>query len=429
MRKDNMSSYKILHLSTSCLRGAGIATNSLHEYLLKYGFESFLYVFENTLFSLWCHKLAEVRKRLIPDKYWNLIKKTLRRNKNINTKYVMHSIDDYCLPDKSKAILRNIPFEPDIVLIHWVAGFMNAESISSLYKTLNKPIYWLLLDNAPLTGGCHYPWDCLGYTKKCGNCPGLYSNDTKDKTFLNMQNKSAYLKNIDISVICFSEEDFQRAGKSSLFKEKNKFKLFLPVDEKIFHPLESKNIGKNKLGIDENKLVVLLGASNIQDKRKGLELFYQAWKDIKVDKIVLLVIGKADNECLESLGEAVRYLGTVNEKDLITCYQAADFFVCPTIEDSGPYMINQSLMCGTPVVSFNIGVSIDFVRTGVSGYNCGCPSVFSLKKGIEYMLERSTEQRSIMNENCREFALKNLCIDKFVSDFKNILVRYQNYQD
>ena len=43
----NISSVKILHLSASRFRGAGIATVNLCKYLEQAGFESFLYVPES----------------------------------------------------------------------------------------------------------------------------------------------------------------------------------------------------------------------------------------------------------------------------------------------------------------------------------------------------------------------------------------------
>ncbi len=28
-----------------------------------------------------------------------------------------------------------------------------------------------MMDMAPMTGGCHYAWDCEKYKMKCGGCP------------------------------------------------------------------------------------------------------------------------------------------------------------------------------------------------------------------------------------------------------------------
>lgn len=81
-----------------------------------------------------------------------------------------------------------------------------------------------MLDDAPITGGCHFPWDCLGYTAQCGSCPGIYSNDRYDITYKQLQQKKELFEKIDISAIATSEGDYLRAKSSSLFKENQSLK-------------------------------------------------------------------------------------------------------------------------------------------------------------------------------------------------------------
>ena len=40
----------------------------------------------------------------------------------------------------------------------------------------------------------------------------------------------------------------------------------------------------------------------------------------------------------------------------------SDVFLSPSIQDAGPMMLNQALMCGTPAVAFNIGVAYDIIN-------------------------------------------------------------------
>lgn len=53
--------------------------------------------------------------------------------------------------------------------------------------------------------------------------------------------------------------------------------------------------------------------------------------------------------------------GFLSENELFEVYCAADVFMSTTIADSGPMMVNYSIACGTPVVSFPIGVAQDLV--------------------------------------------------------------------
>ena len=417
----NISSVKILHLSASRFRGAGIATVNLCKYLEQAGFESFLYVPESQVKGLLGEKMAQMRKRLIPDKTWSKIKKLVGKDKKEDAAYNMHSLGDTLLNTNIENILNKVPFVPNIIVLHWVGGFLNAEKIQQLSVLTKAKIYWLMLDDAPITGGCHFPWDCLGYTAQCGSCPGIYSNDRYDITYKQLQQKKELFEKIDISAIATSEGDYLRAKSSSLFKEKSVFKMLLPVDSNRFVPNGNNQQLRKQLGIPMNKKVVLFGASNIQDKRKGGALFLRAWELLSKENVCLLLVGKVDKEYLNQFSGEVIYLGTVDEKKLIQCYQCSDFFVCPTVEDSGPYMINQSLMCGTPVVSFNVGGSIDLVVTGRTGYNCGIPSVESLLKGMKYIVGLNDSENFMLRRTCRKFALEKLSVERFVDKFNHII--------
>ena len=51
----------------------------------------------------------------------------------------------------------------------------------------------------------------------------------------------------------------------------------------------------------------------------------------------------------------------VSAEDLVNFYNSSDFMINYTIEDAGPMMINESLACGIPVISFRIGGSKYFI--------------------------------------------------------------------
>jgi glycosyltransferase involved in cell wall biosynthesis len=97
-----------------------------------------------------------------------------------------------------------------------------------------------------------------------------------------------------------------------------------------------------------------------------------------------------------------------NTYGIASAYKAADVFICPSIEDSGPMMINQSLMCGTPVVSFEMGVAFDLVITGETGYRVKLKDTNDMAKGIMNILALDKISYGKMSDNCRKLAL-DLC--------------------
>ena len=101
-----------------------------------------------------------------------------------------------------------------------------------------------------------------------------------------------------------------------------------------------------------------------------------------------------------------KYLGYLdNNYAIASAYQAADVFICPSIEDSGPMMINQSIMCGTPVVSFEMGVSVDLVITGETGYRAKIKDSGDMAQGISEILKLNSDNYYDLSLRCRKHAL------------------------
>jgi glycosyltransferase involved in cell wall biosynthesis len=125
--------------------------------------------------------------------------------------------------------------------------------------------------------------------------------------------------------------------------------------------------------------------------------------------ILLLIAGGGYEEIVELLPFESHYLGYLdNNYGIASAYQAADIFLCPSIEDSGPMMINQSVMSGTPVVSFEMGVSLDLVLTGETGYRAKLKDSSDMASGIFKILKLNSDDYARMSSNCRNLALK-LC--------------------
>jgi glycosyltransferase involved in cell wall biosynthesis len=49
-------------------------------------------------------------------------------------------------------------------------------------------------------------------------------------------------------------------------------------------------------------------------------------------------------------------------------YSAADLFLFPTRADNLPLVLQESMACGTPMISFKVGGVPDLVRPGITGY-------------------------------------------------------------
>ncbi|MEO7294336.1 MAG: glycosyltransferase, partial [Ginsengibacter sp.] len=303
---------------------------------------------------------------------------------------------------------------PHAIIVLFAKNFINSKNIYELYKKTNAPVYLLMYDMAPLTGGCHYAWDCKGYQHNCGSCPGLFSSDPFDITFRNLRYRKNYHDKTDLHIVTASEWQYRQTKASTLFKNGRIHKILSSFNQEIFIPVDKDHL-RNKLGIPPNKKIILFGANNCYEKRKGMKYLLDSFKILKElvsmnknleNRVLLLIAGSGfDKKDLlpfdyYDLGQLDNHLG------IASAYQAADIFACPSLEDSGPSMINQSIMCGTPVVSFEMGVAIDLILNGKTGYRAKLKDTQNFANGMYSILNMTDAEYKEMANTCRQLALK-----------------------
>lgn len=405
-----------MNLSAVDSGGAGKFSVDFHNLLMSDGALSYLIVKESKAIGDHIIQYQDTR-------FDNLFHKLLRRmgKQKLTDKvfaydyYFYNKYERYTVAS-AKKILALMPSNPDVIFIHWTTDFVNAKVISELKRLTNAKIFCLLIDNAPLTGGCHYPWNCPGFTTDCSNCPAILSDDYKWVAAKNLAFKKKYLPG-DMGIIAFSESDYQRTQKSALFRNRLIGKFMGFVDETLFKPGNKTEV-RHSLGIGGEKKVLFFGASSLSEKRKGMQLLLEGLSKIKRDDLFLLIAGGSGT--LED-NENTRYMGYLSENELVRAYQAADVFICPSIEDSGPMMINQSLMCGTPVVAFNTGVAQDLVINGKTGYRATVGDAADLSRGIDEVLALDGVNYGKLSSECRALALKMCSRDAMLTNIRNLI--------
>jgi glycosyltransferase involved in cell wall biosynthesis len=404
--------------SNNPLRAAGIVALDLFNEFQKKGHTVRLLVNDyyseypdgiismETSFMLWKNNMKEKVTRRIK----------FRKPIPTDSNYHFHELREQKSFYSVKSLLKSAGIKPDVILVLFAGHFVNTKDIYELNKLTKVPVFWLMYDMAPLTGGCHYAWDCKGYQNSCGNCPGLLSGDPLDISHTNILNKKIFIDKTDIHLITASEWQHRQAVSSLLFRNKPIDKILLSVDPAIFKP-GNRNELRARMNIPVDKKVIFFGSVYLSHKRKGMYYLLESLKILKeklVDnelgsKILLLVAGREIDEIAESLPFQYQYMGYLdNTYGIASAFQTADLFLCPSIEDSGPQMINQSIMCGTPVVAFEMGVSLDLVITGQTGYRARLKDQNDLAEGIYNILSQDENSYSELSGNCRKLALE-LC--------------------
>ena len=317
----------------------------------------------------------------------------------------------------TRDMIKRLPFKPDVFIACWIHYFISDKHLHHLNHETDVPIVWYLMDMAPFTGGCHYAWDCLGYTTSCGRCPAIHSTHDKDMSHRRLLSKLRYLQSTDLTVVAASTWTRQQAGRARVFSGKRIERVMLGVDPDIFAPT-AKEEARMLLRLPLDKKIIFLGSTSLRDKRKGLLYFKDALDilsrllktDTSVKQSILITLaGKLDNEPGLDMPFPHVHLGYFAEdRQLARAYQAADVFVCPSVEDSGPMMINESIMCGTPVVSFEMGVAVDLVHTGETGYRAKLKDSSELAQGMYEILTLNKTESERISQNCRDLG-QRLC--------------------
>jgi glycosyltransferase involved in cell wall biosynthesis len=328
-----------------------------------------------------------------------------------------------------KKIIDKFPFKPDFIIYYFEHQFLTEKDLYHIGELTSAPILYYMADFGPLTGGCHYSWECPGYLNQCGNCPGIYSKNENDITHHNFMFKKKYIEKTNITAIVGSSWHYNKLLQSKLYAGKPKHKIIAPIDENLFVSLDQLS-ARESLGLPIGKNIIYSGSAFTSTKRKGYKQFIDALNYLHEnntkefnDNIHILYSGHANKSFENDIPFSNTVLPLIDYKDLFKVYNAIDIFACPSLQDAGPTMINQSMMCGTPVVAFKMGIALDLIDEGKTGYLADMLDVNTFANGIKLYFMLTDKEREKMSINCKSIAMSksslNACSSSFLKLFKN----------
>lgn len=280
--------------------------------------------------------------------------------------------------------------DADIVHFHWVnAGALSIEDMSRI----TKPVFWSLHDMWPITGGCHYSFQCNKFVGRCGACPQLASKDLKDISFRVASHKSnLFQKAKNITLLGVSEWVSSVARESFVARNTPISTLPNAIDTSVFFP-ESQQDARLKLGLDQTVKIVLFGAiAATTDERKGFAELCAALGSLPDDLDFQLVVFGADR--LSGLPETKRpihFMGHISDDSLLrSIYVCADVMVVPSKQETFGLTAAEAMACGTPVVCFATTGLLDIVDHKVNGFAAIPYSTVDLASGICWVLKNCT---------------------------------------
>lgn len=404
---------RILHLATNTHGGAGSAAARIHTALLKHDNCSQMIVRTNK------SKIKNVKKISSQSShFWRRAIRKISRRLMFKKEYLMYSAQDTNRCFNIYKELQNLDFTPDIVILHWIADFMSFGELLYLRSKYPKAKFmWYAMDMAPFTAGCHYSWGCENYITNCNPCKGTKNTIAQYSINRIHSLKKNFVLDAELQFIAPNEFVHKQIINSSLALKKVPI-VYIPIDEDIFTSERSDQVG----------FTILFGGGGLTDVRKGGDLFAKVLSiidarldelDIDYGLVKLLAPGIRDQEQKNFRHiKIVKSERAIGDYELAQLYSNSDLFICCSREDSGPMMAGEALMCGLPVVSFEVGavrelISHPIAGTIVDGYNVEVMA----NEIMKYILG----EKSLDRELVRETVFKKLSTERLSSQFRKIM--------
>ena len=314
--------------------------------------------------------------------------------------------------------------EADIIHFHWInQGFLSLKDIEALVK-LNKPIVWTMHDMWPCTSICHHARDCEKFQTGCESCFFLKSKG-KDLSTSVFDKKLSLYKDANITFVGCSRWLSGRAKKSYLLQDKTVLSIPNPIDTEVYHPMDQ-GTARELLGLPSGKKLLLFGALNVTDKRKGIDYLIAALRKIEKQDVELVVFGQVKDDIRGLFPVPIHSMGYLSdESKIVALYNAVDIFITSSLEENLPNTIMESMACGTPCVGFEIGGIPEMIDHKINGYVTNYKDANDLANGIQWVLEHG--DRQALSDACVKKVQENytdeVIAGKYLALYQNILCK------
>ena len=310
--------------------------------------------------------------------------------------------------------------KPDIIHIHNIHGyFLNYQILFDYLSKCNIPVIWTVHDCWLYTGHCyHYLYArCNKWQSGCNHCPqknkfpasllidrSARNYTDKKRAFTSMpQNKF-----IIVPVSNWIKDEMRH----SFLNEYDFRVIHNGINTEVFHVCDTQKTA-SRYGLTGKH--ILLGVASIWNEEKGLKDFIQMSQLLNDDEVIVLV-GIKPNERKKLPHNIIGIGRTDNIHQLAELYSAADAFINPTWQDNYPTVNMEAIACGTPVVTYRTGGSIEAV-TDDTGFVVGQGDVKGLLQAARTVIRRG---KAYYQPRCREYAIRHFSKEERYADYLHL---------
>lgn len=314
------------------------------------------------------------------------------------------------LIDKLKRI------KPDIVQLHNIHSHnCNIGMLFNYLKSTDIKTIWTFHDCWAFTGYCTYfsYVECNKWQSFCSKCPKYHDYSFfVDRSFNNHQRKKELYSDYDFTIVTPSKW-LAELSKQSFLQNHKTVVINNGIDLSVFHPIP--NDFKDKHGITGK---MILGVSFEWGLRKGLDVFVKLANRLPENYFIVLV-GTSEEIEKQLPGNIITIRKTTNQSELAKIYSAADVFVNPTREDNYPTVNMEAIACGTPVITFKTGGSVESIDN-----SCGMIVEQNDVDGLIKAIIAITNSPSYLQESLLNKAKafdQSTCFQQYIELYKSLM--------
>ena len=413
---------RILHINSSDFGGAGIAALRLHKAMLSQGIDSCFMSLDNQIddgihYVRYDIKMETIVKPEYPTLsfknyfFEKITKSYFKKTQVFNEKLAQQKKKNEIIYNDENFEIFSTPYsnydlteseaykKADIIHLHWVAGYLD---YPTFFEKNKKPIVWTIHDENSFRGGFHYKEDEIRNRDKFGELDRKYYQIKLD----------AISKQKKLTIVSPSKWLAEEAKKSNAFKNRKVLSIYNTLDLEIFKPI-NKLFARQFWGLPEDANVFMFAAQHIANKRKGFDLLLPIIQRNEIKNVYYLVVG-SNNSNLGNRDNII-YTGTIsNDRIMAITYSAADFFILPSREDNLPNTMLESISCGTPVISFPIGDTKEFLEDSKCGILADDISRPALENIIGHTLSNMNQ---FDTDHIVNFSNENFSKDKIAEEY------------
>lgn len=318
----------------------------------------------------------------------------------------------------TRQFIRQIEaLQPDIVHIHNVHGyFLNYRILFDYLEHKDIPVVWTVHDCWLYTGHCYYYSfaECDKWKGECRECPqrgkfpASWWKDRSHRNFLDKKTAFTSIPRERLTIIPVSEW-IKGEMQQSFFRGYDMRVIHNGINMENFDVYDAAKIKSKYRLLGKH---ILLGVASIWSREKGLDDFIELASMLNGDeRIVLVGVDATTQKRLPD--NIIGITRTENIHQLAELYSAADAFINPTWQDNYPTVNLEAIACGTPVVTYRTGGSVEAVteHTGLIVEQGDVKGLLEAARKIEQ------KGKAFYQQPCRDYALAHFRKEDRYADY------------